>query len=353
MMKSKIRFVLLAVLMALMVIAPATTVSRAQDSSMCLPGMDADTCALFTAALANSATLTKFNMDYDVAMKTVGTTSDIDLTVKGSGPIDVSGLATAAMSGGTSDPSALLNGLVMQQAIDASMTSAGSTIAGKFEFRIVEGVLYYNGDLATQGKWMKLDLMKALASASAQLGQMQSQMAGASNGAMSAAMSPELAKLFADPTKFFSTEVTDGPEVDGVATQEVKLNVNVQALVETIFSPEARPLLIEIMKAQGQEVTPDLEKQLDQMTMVLRAIAPTLEATKLSVSWLIDPEAKQFRGFGINFNTVVDKSTAALMQATSEITVDFSFLVKLSAIGEDVTVEPVSDAVDASAGMSN
>jgi hypothetical protein len=350
MMKSKIRFVLLAVLMALMVIAPATSVSRAQDaSSMCLPGMDADTCTLFTAALANASTLTKFNMDYNVAMKTTGTTSDVDLTVTGSGPIDVSGLAGVDMTSASADPSALLNGLVMQQAIDASMTSAGSTIAGKFEFRIVGGVLYYNGDLATQGKWMKLDLMKALASASAQLGQMQSQMAGASSGAMSAAMDPKLAELFADPTKFFTTEVGEGEEVDGVATTSVTLNVNIKAFVETIFSPEARPFLIEILKAQGQEVD---EKQLDQITVLLRAVAPTLEATKLSVSWWIDPEAEQFRGFGINFSTVVDKQTAALMQLTNEVTVDFSFLVKLTAIGEDVTVEPVADAVEAS-NLSN
>jgi hypothetical protein len=349
---SKIRFVLLAVLMALMVAAPATTVSRAQDSSTCLPGMDADTCALFTAATANAGTLTKFNMEYELTAKTTGTTSDIDMTVNGSGPIDVSAIATAAMSGST-DPTALLSGLTMSQTVEASLTSAGSTMGGNFEFRIVGGVLYFKGDMATQDQWMKLDLAQALASATAQMGQMQGQMTGATS-AMNTAMSPELAALFSDPTKFFSTEVTDGPEVDGVATQQISLNVNLKALLETVFSEEARPFLLEILKAQGQEVTPEVEQQLEQIPVLLRAVAPTLEATKLSVSWLIDPEAEQFRGFGLDFNTVVDKSTAAMMGgSTSEITVDVHFLVTLSAIGEDFTVEPVEDAIDAGAGMSN
>jgi len=349
MLKSKIRFVLLAVLMALAVAAPATNISRAQDtSSACLPGLDADTCALFQAAAANVSQLDKFNMAYDVALKTVGTTSDVDVTVHGSGPIDVSGIAAAASSGtAMSDPAALLKDLKLQQTLDASMTSAGSTMGGKFEFRIVDGILYYMGDMASNGKWMKLDLTKALASASSQLGAMQGQMGG-TNGAASAVTDPEFLALFSDPSEFFTTDVADGAEVDGVTTTSVTLNINLKALITKVFSDEARPTLIKILKAQGQEVD---EQQLAQMGALLNAVEPTLDATKLSVSWLIDPEAEQFRGFSLNFSTTVDKSTVALMGAgTDEIQANFSLDVKLSAIGEDVTVEPVADAVEADMG---
>lgn len=347
MLKTKMRYVLLALLALVMVIAPAATATRAQGAD-CLPGLDADTCALFTAATENQGSITTFVMDYNITMKTTGTgAQDIDLSVVGSGPMDIAALANIDPATMTADPSGLIKALTMAQTMDASMTTGGNTIKGNFEFRIVEGVLYFNGDLATQGKWMKIDLLQALAAASGQMAGLQGQL-GAATGAADPAMAAQVMSLFSDPSKFFTTEVGEGQEVDGVKTTSVTLTVNIKALVEALFSEEGRAVLLEILKAQGQEMD---AQQLEQAAAAIRIFEPVLDATKMSMSWWIDPEAKQFRGFGLTFSTVVDKTTAALLnpQATtpSEITVDFSFLVTLSKLNEAVTVEPVADAVDA------
>jgi hypothetical protein len=346
MLKTKMRYVLLALLALVMVIAPAATATRAQGAD-CLPGLDADTCALFTAATENQGSITSFVMDYNIAMKTTGTGQDIDLSVVGSGPMDLAALMAADPTTAMSDPSGLIKAITASQTMDASMTTAGNTIKGNFEFRIVEGVLYFNGDLATQGKWMKIDLLQALSAASGQMAGLQGQL-GAATGAADPAMAAQVMSLFSDPSKFFTTEVGEGQEVDGVKTTSITLTVNIKALVEALFSEEGRAVLLEILKAQGQEMD---AQQLEQAAAAIRIFEPVLDATKMSMSWWIDPEAKQFRGFGLTFNTVVDKTTAALLNpqaaTPSEITVDFNFLVTLSKLNEAVTVEPVADAVDA------
>jgi hypothetical protein len=347
------RFVLLALLALVMVIAPAATATRAQGAD-CLPGLDADTCALFSAASANQATINKFVMDYEIALKTSGLPdpNNIDLSVKGNGPIDVSALAAMAMSMATpdpammADPSAIIKSLVMAQTMDASLSAGGQDLKGTFEFRIVEGVLYFKGDMATQDMWMKVDLLQAVASASGQLSALQGQMGGAATGALDPALTEKAMALFADTSKFFSTEVGEGGEVEGVKTTSVTLNVNIKALVEALFSEDGRALILEAAKAQGQALT---EQDLAQISAILPLLEKTLDATKLSISWWIDPDAKQFRGFAMNFSTVVDEGLATLANPQSTtpptaISVDFSFAVTLSKLGEDVVVEPVADA---------
>jgi len=336
-MKSVIRLSLLLALVALVALVPGLKATHAQDMA-CLPSLSASDCALFQAATTNQTSIKTFVVDYDVALHVTGTPQDIAFTAKGNGPIDISNVT------GT-DQMAAIEKIVLQNAIEASVTQGGSTMSDKIEVRIVDGVLYFMDEMSTQGKWMKTSL-------SSMTSGMTSMMPSSD---MTSMASPELIKAFQDfasVPNLITSESGAGDTIDGVATTKITVNINLSVLFKTLLGEQGRPIIKAIMEAQGQKMTDEeLTQQLAQAQQAAAMLEPTLQNTKLSVAWLIDPEAKQFRGFSMNFSTKVDPTLASMFSGGSSqtpIDADFSLNVKLSKVGEAVTVEPVADAVDAS-----
>jgi hypothetical protein len=351
MLNNKFRFVLLAVLALTLAVVPAVSSVRAQGAS-CLPGLDEATCTLFSEASANMGTVTKFVMDYTIDV----TAPDTVVNIQGNGPIDVTeltGTAAGMMEGGTTDPTAALAGLTMQQTMTASVDAQGESQSGTFEFRIVDGVLYFTGDEATDGQWMKLDLAKAVAAAQEagsntggmQVGGMDpAQAQAAAMQLMGALMTPEVAAAFSDPSKFIEAEVSDGGDVDGVSTQKITVNLKLGEVLGLLTGPDGAKIAEALAPVFG--LTAENSAMITGMATMFK---PVLDASTFSFSWWIDPEAKQFRGFGINIDVTVDAQTQMMMgstEAAEDVQVKVDFLVTLSAIGEDVVVEPVADATE-------
>lgn len=336
-MKSILRYGVLAALIMVMAAASVVT-TNAQGATLCPKGLTADDCSLLTGSKA----ATSFVMDYTVTAKTAGTTSDFDLEVKGSGPIDVS-----KVTAGT-DPSKMYAGLLFQTKMDASLAAGSQKQAGSIEIRIVDGFIYINGDQATKGKWMKVDLAKVTQSSMSGLPVSPSSL----NTAVDPALITALEGLAGDA---LSGKSADGPTVDGVATKQITVSLDLNALVKSLGTDKGAAAIAQIaaMVPGGASASGMDPKQIQQAVSQFQPmLEPTLKATTISFSWLIDPAAKQYRGFSAIIKTTVDPALAAMMSggaggaAPKAISVDLELNVTLSKLGAPVTVDPVADAVD-------
>jgi hypothetical protein len=172
--------------------------------------------------------------------------------------------------------------------------------------------------------------------------------------------SPETAKAleaFGNVPGLVSGTAEDGAEVDGQATRAIKLTIDLQVLLTALTGPEGRPIIKELLAAQGQTMTDaEIDQQLAQAKAALAMLEPTLKATTLQIGWLVGKTDQKFHGFSLLFDTTVDPTLASMMSggaggstaAPQPIKINFNLDVKLSKLGEPVTVEPVADAVDAS-----
>src|SRR5712691_5884194 len=128
---------------------PAVT-AYAQDSK-CFGLSQAD-CTLLNSA-SGKGKLASFNMDYELAFTLTGMQyGDVDVSVKGSGPFEfdrngagLGGITPAA----TAD---MVDKLTMSNTIAWSFKGKDQDKSGNFEFRILNGTLYFQGDNATDGK---------------------------------------------------------------------------------------------------------------------------------------------------------------------------------------------------------
>lgn len=349
-MKFTIRIaVLMAMVAALMVMAPAAKPAQAQGDSMF--GLKADDAALLQAAFGNLKDLKSFTMDYTLTAKVSGTgTSDGDISVTGNGPfaIDASKITMPAASAGSMpmsmDPAAMsaaLGALTMQNTIKATANMAAQSQTGSFEFRIVGGILYFMGDTATKGKWMKLNLADAMKQASASNPMM--------SGSGASAAQAQIATLFSDPA--ILTALQSIPAIPGFITasrgDDVTVGDQKSAAISIVFdigklagAKEIKPLISAALKAQSG-TAPD-PSQVDQIS----TLAGTLLAkTTVTVKWLVGTTDKQFHGFGLNIDATVDASMFT-GSTTGPTVVKFDFLVKMTDLNKDVKVDPVADAVD-------
>jgi hypothetical protein len=292
--------------------------------------------------------LTSFTMDYTLTLKadTGDPAKNIDLKVTGKGPF---GLDTTKLSGDSKDPMAAIGALTMANVIDASMTSNGKDVKGTFEFRIVGGDLYFMGDMATQGKWQKINIGKALTAAMANpmvSGMMSGKGTGAaSNPAMAAMQDPEVMKaLMSIPnipgviTATRGDDITIGSEKVAVFTYDLDVLKLVQA-------KEFAPVLKAALKGQsaGAEVT---DKQVAQ---IVAAANMFLKDFKFSVTRYVGADDKLPHGIGITFSLKLDAATAGMVMSSPDakpVSIDFNFDIKLDKIGEAVTVDPVADATE-------
>jgi len=352
-MKFTIRIaVLMAMVAALMVMAPAAKPAQAQgDGSMF--GLKADDVALLKAGFANLATLNSFTMDYTLTAKVTGTgTSDGDVSVTGNGGFAVDKSKITMPAAGampmTMDPAATaaaLNAITMQNTIKATANMASGSQSGSFEFRIVGGILYFMGDTATKGKWMKLNLNDAMKQASASNPMM--------SGSGASAAQAQIATLFSDPA--ILTALQSIPTIPGFITASRGDDVTVgdQASAQIIAvldigklagAKEIKPLISAMLKAQSG-TAPD-PSQVDQISTLAGTL---LGKTTVTVKWLVGTTDKQIHGFGLNIDATVDASMFT-GSTTGPTVVKFDFLVKLTNINQPVKVDPVADAADVPMG---
>jgi len=347
-MKSVFRGAFLVALVALLGFVPAFK-TQAQGMDTCF-GLKAEDCTLLQGmGTADMSKLTSFTMDYSLTLKTTGTgTSDVDVNIQGSGPFAVD---ATKMSTASSDPTAALAGLTMANTITASMTGGGQSQKGTFEFRIVGGKLYFMGDTATQGKWMAVDLSKALGQVMSNP-QVSGAMSGANNPAMAAATDPEtlaaISKAIATPGVIVATRAAD-VTVDGQPVAAFQFNLD---LAKLLASPDFKPVLKKILESQGSGTTMTDE----QLTQVGTMAQTFLKDTKLSYTQYVGTTDKLPHGLAIDATINLDPATAAMMGGSTgsadakAINVDFHFKIMLSKIGQPAAVTAPADATEVDMG---
>jgi len=331
-MKSVFRSAVFAILVALLAFVPVMSTHAQAD--MCF-GLKADDCALLQGmGGADMSKLSSFVMDYSVTAKVTGTgSSDVDLSVQGTGPFSID---ATKMTGNSSNPMAAVTGLTLANTITASLTASGQTQKGSFEFRILDGTLYFMGDTATQGKWMSVDLAQALGAAMSNP-QLSGAMNPSSNPAAAAAMDPavleSLSKAFMSPGVITATRAAD-ITIDGQPVAVFQFNLDIVTLLK---SPDFKPAIQKIMASQasGAEIT---DQQLNQFLVAAQTM---LKDTTFSVSEYVGTTDKLFHGFGLDLSIKLDAATAGMVTGSSNaqaLNVDFHFLITLSKVGQAVSV---------------
>jgi hypothetical protein len=144
---------------------------------------------------------------------------------------------------------------------------------------------------------------------------------------------------------FIKAERKDDIDIGGVKSAQFVVSFDILALVK---SKEFTPILKAAMKSSGSgtEVT---DQQLTQFVGLAQTF---LKDTKLSITRYVSAEDKMPRGLGINFSMKIDEASAAMagMAGSKGLDINFTFDVKLSKLGEKVTVEPVKDAQEVPMG---
>ncbi len=346
-MKSFFRFGMLAALVVLMAVAPvATKPVQAQGG---ISGLTPEIQALLAEALAKP--ITSFAMEYDLSLKSSGIPSgDVDVTVKGTGAVDLSKLAGAA------DPTAALKNLVFQHSMDASVKAAGQSQSAKQEHRIVSGVLYVN-----DGKsWQKLDLTKLVAMlASNPMFSGMPMPGGAASPnpqqieALTKILSdPKFLKAVTDASKSISVASKAGPKVDNLDTTQIDLVIKLSVIKPFLSDPE---LLKALITATGQEVDEATLAQLPMMTAMVAQFDKTLQDSSITLTVLVGTKDKFVNGLGLAVVLKADPSVSALISggaSTKAVSADFNFLVKLSKLNQAVKAPDVpADAKDMVPGM--
>jgi len=321
------------VLVALLAFVPAIKL-QAQGADTCF-GLQAADCALLQGISgADMSKLSSFTMDYTITAKVTGTgTNDVDLNVQGTGPFSID---AAAMSGASSNPSAALSGLTMANTITASLTASGNSQKGTFEFRIVGGKLYFMGDMATQGKWMSVDLTKAIGQVMSNPS-FSSAMSGSSNPAMAAATDPEtlaaLGKAINAPGVITAQRATD-VTIDGQTVAALQFNLD---LAKFLATPELKPV-IQKMAASSGSGTQMTDQQMNQAMAMAQTF---LKDTHISYTQYVGTTDKLPHGLSIDVTANLDATTAQMVTGSSSaapISADFHFKVLLSKVGQAASV---------------
>jgi len=346
-MKSVFRSAVFAILVALLAFVPVMSTHAQAD--MCF-GLKPDDCTLLQSmGGADMSKLSSFVMDYTLTAKITGTgSSDVDLSVQGSGPFAID---ATKMSGASSNPTAAIGGLTMANTITASLTASGQTQKGSFEFRILDGTLYFMGDMATQGKWMSVDLTQALGAMMSNP-QFSGALNASSNPAAAAAMDPEviqnLTKAFMSPGVITAKRAAD-ITIDGQPVAAFQFSFDIVSLLK---APEFKPAIQKIMASQasGTQIT---DQQLNQFLVAAQTM---LKDTTFSVTQYVGTTDKLPHGFGLDFSLKLDPATAGMVTGSSNaqaLNADLHFLVTLSKVGQaaSVTAPAGAEKIDLSGMM--
>src|SRR5579859_3333598 len=232
-MKSVIRFGML-VMLAVGALTPAFG-AQAQAQKPCFGLSDAD-CQLFYCASTqdNMAKLTSFVVDYALTGKVTGAPKgDVNFNITGNGPIALDATAIAAMksSGGAAMMTGLmsaLKGITLQDMFNIDVSAPTNPAKFSGEVRLIGGQWYYMSPEKTGGKWKVMDLTTAMQS-NPSLGMLG--MMGASGSSSTSAMKDP--KIQADGqalVKYVKASTADGPSLDGAATKQFTLDIDLNGL---------------------------------------------------------------------------------------------------------------------------
>jgi hypothetical protein len=357
-MKSIFRYCLL-LMIVLLAIAPTVTAVQAQGA--CLPGLQQSDCDLMTAAGANAGNLNSFNITYNVTVKATGlegltipsgsspqTLHDIDIKIDGNGPFSLDKSKLSA--GASSDPTAALQNvmaLTLGQVIKGSVKVGSQSQNANIELRIVDGKVYFKTDnpelLPAQLKgdvnnWLMSTLdpkmMSGMMGGNNPLG---SAMAGGAMMGSQADAAKAMVQQFLSVPGFITTQKQE-------AGDEVTYTINV-SLVTLLKSEQFKPMLKSIMASQGggSQMT---DQQLNQS---LAVVTPFLENFKLSFDYTVGTQDKLTHGFALHTSINLKPEQVTMVTGASnakpvDAAIDFSF--KLTDVNKPVKVDSVPDAKD-------
>src|SRR5260221_11410394 len=252
-MKSVIRFGML-VMLAVGAMTPAFS-AQAQAQKPCFGLADAD-CQLFYGASVpdNMSKLTSFVFDGSLVGKVTGIPSgDVDFNFSGNGPIGLDPTAISALKSSTganmmTGLMGALKGITLQNAFKIAVNAKPSPTNISGEIRLVGGQFYFMSPEKTPGKWLVADVTQAMSS-NPSLGMLGAMGAGASGGSNSAMMQDP--KMQADVQalyKYVKASTADGPSLDGAATKQFTLDVDLGGL---FGGPEMKQMFTDIAAASS------------------------------------------------------------------------------------------------------
>jgi hypothetical protein len=347
-MKSKIRFGVLLMVAVLIALPLGSTRAQGDICSMWTSaGLTADDCALITSAMTpeNMGKLGSFVADYSMALKLTGSgTNDVDLNVKGGGPISFDPAST-------NDQAAMMASFKLQQTVTVSGTASGKAEEHSIEVRIVDGKVYFKTpDAPSNDKWLWQSLSSLMSSSMSSNPMMG--MMGSSNPAAGMAASPEMMaaiqKLTAVPGFIKISSAASGDE------KAITFAFDFGALAS---APNLAEILKDIVKASTPGGSTMDEATLDQQVQQYVSMGTVfLKNAKLNVTEYFGSD-KLFHGIDMHIDYKLDASmAAAMMNSTSkeDLVATFDLKFHLSKIGEAVTVEAPADATEFKAdGMSS
>ncbi len=341
-------------------LAPVKTAQAQGDQCF---GLSADDCALLKSANPPfKGKLSSFNMDYELTLTASGMRSggNVDVSVKGSGPFefDRTGAGVDGLMGmDATKIAAVLDKLTMANTITYSFKGANRDMSGNFEFRILNGVLYFQGDKATNGKWMSIDLKQAAARRMAGgfpglggLGNMRGGNPFAMLQGMAAAH-----KLLNTPG-FIKIERTADTTVEN---QQIATFVYHFDLPTLFNSPDFATVMQDMMSQ-----APNAPKLTDAQIQAMGAMmSKAFKNTTFTITRMVGVTDKLPHGLGLDLVLNVNPSDFAgmmmmgqgMMAATPEanpqpINVNFHFLIKLTGIGTKANVTAPTDATPLNLG---
>ncbi len=347
-----ITVIVFALMMTGLVLQPTAAV-HAQGGDQCF-GLKADDCALLQAA-KTSQKITSFNMDYELTFDGSGPQgNESSLSVKGSGPFafDTKGAGLTGLNAGAR-LEAILSGLMLQNTFTVSAKGPNNSVDSSGEVRIVNGMLYFQGDKSSGGKWKSVDLKAVLASAAFRRTGMNMQ-----NPLAGLAMMNDVAKLATIPG-FIKIERTADQTV---GDQQVATFVYHFDLPTLFKSPEFVALAQQILAMRSN--APKLNAP--QLKALSARLATAFGNTTFTITRLVGVTDKMPHGFGLDLALKVDPAMMALANgvtgsgaaATQEaaaqpITVKVHFLVKLTGINSTISVEAPTNATPADVSSLN
>ncbi len=344
------RFGLFCAVLALLVLGTMSgavaTVQAAPDNCY---GLNAEACALVNASSSAEALrkLSAFNMDYDIALKVDGgrKETNLDFSVKGSGPFQLERETLGKLAQG--DANTVLSSLLMANTLAANLTANGVSSSGNLEFRIVNDLLYFQGDKVTGGKWKSVELKNSAQGGRNNISALRLNPIQALRGLA------EFNKLRNTPGLIkaeHSADLTIDGQTVAVFTYQIDL--------PTLFnSPDLVPLLrIALGTRAGLEnIKPEQIKQ------TVSTLAATFKDTKLSITRLVGTSDKLAHGIGIDFVSTLDPNVMTPLVGggspsgsdVKPLNINFHFLIKLSGIGNPANVSAPTDATPFDFGSVN
>jgi hypothetical protein len=369
-MKSIFRFCLV-LLIAVLVIAPTMTITRAQGTA-CLPGLQEADCTLLTAA--GKGSISSVTMAYTLAVKVTGiegvksgssTLHDISLNVAGNGPLslDKSKLPAGLTPG---DPSAAIAGvaaLTLGNAIKIDLTNGPDAQSRSFEFRIIDSKVYWKSDNADMypnsqkdqvGKWLVMPIDPS--QMSSMPGFSNAMMGSAMMSGSGAAQAQAMMQQFMAVPGFITATRSD-------ANDEATFTVNV-SIATLLKSPQFKPILTALASSMGGGSSSPMDPaQLDAM---LGMSTPYFENLKITATSVVGTKYQLAHGVGFHISLSLTaaqlqslgalfggSSSGSMPKLTNPLSADVNFMIKLSNLNQPITLTAPADAIPVDTGMSS